>query len=83
MVEPSLESARLSGESSLPSGAGSFEMGNPWSDGNPDELPVHTVTLSAYEIGKYEVTKAEYVEALNWALEQGHLGSYVGGDVVA
>ena len=40
---------------------GSFEMGNPdASVGDSDERPVHTVTLSAFYMGKYEVTQAQY-----------------------
>ena len=39
---------------------GSFEMGS--NDGDPDEKPVHRVTLSAYYIGKYEVTWKQYRE---------------------
>ena len=38
--------------------AGPFKMGNP--GGTPQELPVHEVELSAYAIGKYEVTNQEY-----------------------
>ena len=38
--------------------AGSFMMGNP--AGTEAEKPVHQVTLSAYSIGKYEVTNQEY-----------------------
>jgi len=53
--------------------AGSFEMGDPWSEGYSNELPVHTVTLSAYEIGKFEVTNSEYADILNWALVKGYL----------
>jgi len=53
--------------------AGSFEMGDPWNERHDKEWPVHTVTLSAYEIGKYEVTNSEYVDMLNWALAQGYL----------
>ncbi len=68
--------------------AGTFQMGDPWSEGYSDELPVHSVTLSAYEVGKYEVTNAEYAGALNWALSKGYLenstgGSYTGGYVYA
>jgi len=33
-----------------------------------NELPVHTVTLSAYEIGKYEVTNQQYCDVLNYAI---------------
>jgi len=46
---------------------GSFQMGNPntsiWpntSVGDSDERPVHTVTLSGFNMGKYEVTQAQY-----------------------
>jgi formylglycine-generating enzyme required for sulfatase activity len=40
---------------------GSFEMGNPdTSVGDSDERPVHTVTLSAFSMGKYQVTQAQY-----------------------
>jgi formylglycine-generating enzyme required for sulfatase activity len=46
---------------------GSFEMGDPWNEGGSGERPVHRVTLSAYEIGKYEVTNQEYADMLNWA----------------
>lgn len=37
---------------------GTFEMGS--RDGQPDEQPVRRVTLSDFEIGKYEVTNAQY-----------------------
>jgi len=45
--------------------AGSFLMGNSGAgDGGahpcPDEIPQHSVQLSAYRIGKYEVTRGEY-----------------------
>ncbi|MCK5861539.1 MAG: SUMF1/EgtB/PvdO family nonheme iron enzyme, partial [Candidatus Hydrogenedentes bacterium] len=53
--------------------AGTFQMGDPWVEGKPSELPVHEVTLSAYEIGKYEVTNREYADVLNWANGQGYL----------
>jgi formylglycine-generating enzyme required for sulfatase activity len=63
--------------------AGSFEMGDPWQEGGGDELPVHTVNLSAYAIGKYEVTNRQYADVLNWALDtlrltdtSGDIGAY-------
>ncbi|OYT72161.1 MAG: hypothetical protein CFK52_05770 [Chloracidobacterium sp. CP2_5A] len=37
---------------------GTFEMGS--LDGQPDEQPVRRVTVSDFEIGKYEVTNAQY-----------------------
>jgi len=40
--------------------AGSFQMGDNYGEGNSDELPVHTVTLDSFYIGKYEVTNGEY-----------------------
>jgi len=50
---------------------GEFEMGSPEDEPNrhPDnrEGPVHTVTLSSFLIGKYEVTQAEYAQVI-----QGH-----------
>ncbi|MCX6343610.1 MAG: formylglycine-generating enzyme family protein [Armatimonadetes bacterium] len=43
--------------------AGAFSMGTPTSYTGfhyPNEHPQHSVTLGAYSIGKYEVTRAEY-----------------------
>jgi len=45
--------------------AGSFSMGDPFNEGTVEELPVHTVTLSAYYIDAYEVTNALYCQYLN------------------
>lgn len=58
----------------IPVPAGDFPMGAPDTGadqtfGEPQERPVHTVTLSAYEIGKYEVTNEQYCRFLNWALD--------------
>ena len=48
------------------------------------ERPRHQVTLSAYQIGKYEVTNGQMCAVLNWALGKGYLkdvtnGAYTGG----
>ncbi len=40
--------------------AGAFKMGDNFGDGESRERPVHTVTLDAYYIGKYEVTNADW-----------------------
>jgi formylglycine-generating enzyme required for sulfatase activity len=40
--------------------AGPFEMGDNFKEGRSDEMPVHTVYLDVYYIGKYEVTNGEY-----------------------
>lgn len=69
--------------------AGDFPMGpvaGEFSD--PDELPRHDVTLSAYSIGRFEVTNLQYARMLNRALRSGVLtgeggGRYAGGDVYA
>ncbi|MFQ5751570.1 MAG: SUMF1/EgtB/PvdO family nonheme iron enzyme [bacterium] len=46
--------------------AGSFTMGS--DNGRPDEKPPHVVVLDAFQIGKYEVTNAQYADYLNQAL---------------
>ncbi len=40
--------------------AGSFRMGNGAGGGSADELPVHTVTLRAFALGRHEVTIGEF-----------------------
>lgn len=44
---------------------GMFIMGDHYNEGWDDELPVHSVTLDDFYIGKYEVTHAEFIEFLN------------------
>jgi formylglycine-generating enzyme len=39
---------------------GTFQMGS--NDGESDEKPVHSVTLSDFHIGKYEITVAQYLQ---------------------
>lgn len=42
--------------------AGSFLMGSPVGKGDPDETPVHKVTIkNSFWIGKFEVTQKEYL----------------------
>ena len=64
----------------VPVAAGTFTMGCLDSGTNDDrtyfgyyELPRHTVTLSAYRLGKFEVTYKEYCDVLNWARARGYL----------
>jgi formylglycine-generating enzyme required for sulfatase activity len=39
---------------------GEFRMGDNFEEGDADEVPVHTVFLDAYYIGRYKVTNLEY-----------------------
>lgn len=39
---------------------GNFLMGSPETEGPNDERPQHRVTVAAFDIGKYEVTQAQY-----------------------
>ncbi len=57
--------------------AGSFTMGDPFSEGNSDERPTHTVYVSAFYMDKYEVTKALWDEVYNWAVTHGYSFEYV------
>ena len=51
--------------------AGKFTMGS--NSGYSDEQPVHTVTLDAFYIDKYEVTNSKYAAYLNEALAAGQI----------
>jgi formylglycine-generating enzyme required for sulfatase activity len=56
--------------------AGCFAMGcGPWTNAcGDDEKPVHRVCLSAFEIGRFEVTQGQ------WQSLMGHNPSYLTGD---
>lgn len=60
---------------------GPFQMGDSFSEGSADALPVHTVNLSPYYMDTCEVTNAKYATALNWAYAQGGLITVTGGAV--
>ncbi len=57
----------------VPVGAGTFPMGRNYEGGWSDQVPVHPVTLSGYEIGRFEVTCKEFCDVYNWALSQGYV----------
>lgn len=59
--------------------ANSFQMGNGFAEGDLDELPVHGVNLSAFYIGKYEVTKALWDSVRAWGAANGYTDLPVGG----
>ncbi|MCX6876264.1 MAG: choice-of-anchor D domain-containing protein, partial [Verrucomicrobia bacterium] len=55
--------------------ASAFQMGNALAasgDGYADELPVHSVNVSAFYLAKYEVTKALWDEVRTWGLTHGY-----------
>jgi formylglycine-generating enzyme len=54
--------------------AGSFTMGDCMvpSDGMSDELPLHTVYVSAFYMDQYEVTKALWDDVYQWATNHGY-----------
>lgn len=51
---------------------GSFQMGDSLGDGYSDERPVHAVTVSAFYMDQYEVTKALWDEVASWAVANGY-----------
>jgi len=50
---------------------GTFEMGDHFDEGYGEELPVHTVTVDSFYMGKYETTNEQYCDYLNSAMSQG------------
>ncbi len=52
---------------------GEFQMGNAFdeTEGEDDEVPLRTVTVDAFYMGRTEVTNDEMASALNWAAERG------------
>ncbi len=51
--------------------AGSFTMGDSL-DNDPNDLPLHSVYVSAFYIDRYEVTKALWDEVYAWAITHGY-----------
>lgn len=61
--------------------AGTFQMGDTFlTDGSTDELPVHSVHISAFFMDKFEVSREKWVDAYTWAIGHGydfaHSGSF-------
>jgi formylglycine-generating enzyme required for sulfatase activity len=48
--------------------SGTFQMGDAFGEGWSGEVPVHSVYVSAFHMGKYEVTKALWDEVRTWGL---------------
>jgi formylglycine-generating enzyme required for sulfatase activity len=80
----------IPGDTNPPTGmalipAGSFTMGNGLSasEGSSDELPTHTVFVSAFYMDKYEMTKALWDSVYVWGLEHGYSFDNVGSGKAA
>jgi formylglycine-generating enzyme required for sulfatase activity len=60
--------------------AGSFTMGNCMDPGEgwSDELPLHTVYVSAFYMDKYDVTKALWDTVYQWAIAHGYTFDHPG-----
>jgi formylglycine-generating enzyme required for sulfatase activity len=43
---------------------GTFTMGDTWNDGNPDEKPTQTVTISSFRLAKTEVTQKQWTTVM-------------------
>jgi formylglycine-generating enzyme required for sulfatase activity len=52
--------------------AGRFQMGDSFGEGDSDERPVHTVTVSAFYMDVHEVTKALWDKVATWAAANGY-----------
>lgn len=59
--------------------AGFFQMGDSFSDGEAYERPVHSVLTSAFQIGKYEVSKLLWDEVRIWGASHGYADLQEGG----
>jgi len=60
-----LNLAGCSMDGMVPVPEGCFDMGDAFSEGYADELPVHQVCISGFEMDRYEVTNAKYAECVD------------------
>jgi len=60
---------------------GTFQMGS--TDGESDQKPVHSVTVSSFKISKYEITNAQFCEFLNdYGSDKVKSGTYAGETMI-
>jgi formylglycine-generating enzyme len=72
-----------SGEDMVPIPGGMFEMGDSTEEGEIDEIPLHSVTVDPFLMGRYEVTNRQYCEFLNDSLAAGQVVVRNDGEVYA
>lgn len=58
--------------------AGSFLMGDSFNEGEANELPVHSVFVSAFYMDKYEVRKSVWDDVRAWSTTNGYTFDNVG-----
>lgn len=51
--------------------AGAFTMGDPYGENGADALPTHSVSVSTFYIGQFEVTNQQVRDAWQWAWDHG------------
>ncbi len=56
----------------VPIPAGSFTMGDAFSEGFGDDLPLHLVYVSLFYLDRYEVPKGLWDEVYNWGIANGY-----------
>jgi len=61
--------------------AGSFMMGDTFSEGFSTELPLHTVYVTGLYMDKYEVTKALWDDVYQWATNHGYSFDNAGSSI--
>jgi len=61
---------------------GTFAMGDSKDEGETNEKPVHSVTLTDFAMANTEVTNAQYAAVMNWAYAQGDLLDFVNATTV-
>jgi len=57
--------------------AGSFSMGDTFSEGESDERPVHNVYIDAFYMDKYGVSNEKMREIMQWAYDNGKITATV------